>query len=430
MGRPVAFVHVNVIPMDEERVLPDQTVVVRDGLVERVEASQPPPADAEVIDGNGWYLMPGLTDMHVHIEGADELPLYLANGVTTVRNMWGSTGLKRLLGAPDHLKLRDAARPLSPAIYTAGPIMEGAPPTSPLMPVFRSPARAAAAVERQAAAGYDFIKVYDNLSPAVYAAVLVAARRVKLPVVGHVPKQVPLADVLTGGQRTIEHLTGYIDPDAAAGLAGEALLQAARLTREAGVWNVPTLGIYQKLVPPERVGELEQQPGMEFVPPRLRRIWRLFWPMMRRGITYSGADYAERIGALYRQVTRTLHAEGARLCLGTDAPNPYVVPGFSVHDELRYLIEAGLSPFEALAAATRNAAECLGRQAEFGTVAPGLRADLLLLTANPLTDVAHAARRAGVMLRGRWLPEAELQAMLKGGRRRGDLHDSGGRADR
>jgi imidazolonepropionase-like amidohydrolase len=416
--RLVVFSNVNVIPMDSERVLPNQAVIVRDGLIEQVadQGAIDIPMNAQVIEAAGLYLMPGLVDMHVHLKEENELLLFVANGVTAVRDMWGTTGLQLWLGFPHQLQLREKVNQsqlLGPTIYAAGPIMEGEPPTMPLMPVIRTPQEARQSVAWQKAQGYEFVKVYDNLTPDTYDAILLAAREQDLPVIGHVPWQVGLDAVLAGGQLTIEHLSGYIDPEAAAFIIPvDQLDHYAALTRQAGIWNTPTIALYQKIGPGSNREQLENQPGMAYISPRMKAIWRLFATQMSKSLTYEGLDYPGRIDQIYKQMTRALHENGAGILLGTDTDNPYLVPGFSLHEELEHLVDAGLSPFEALAAGTRNAAQALGKLEEFGTIEAGKRADLLLLEANPLEDVGNANRRLGVMLRGRWLPESELQKML------------------
>ena len=414
----VAFVNVNVAPMDRERTLDNQTVIVRDGVIERLGNSEDVdvPGGALIVEGEGKYLMPGLADMHVHIKDENDLLLFVANGVTTVRDMWGTTGFQLRLGFPDQLVLREQINQrqlFGPTLYTAGPVMEGPPATQPLMPVFKTLQEAEKSIDWQAAQGYDFIKVYDQLSVETYHAILRAAQEHGLPVIGHTPKKVGLDSVLAGGQISIEHLTGYIDPDAADFVIPEdKLAYYAEMTRESGVWNCPTIGIYQKLVPDEELERVEQQPGMEHLAPRMRVLWKLFLRGSRGNITYEGSDYPARIAEIYTTMTNVLRDAGARIILGTDAGNPYVVPGFSLHDELGYLVGAGFTPYEAIEAGTRNAAEALGKLDEFGAIAEGKRADLILVEDNPLEDVANVGKRAGVMLRGLWLPEAQLQEML------------------
>ena len=415
---PVAFVNVNVVPMDSERILTNQTVIVRDGIIERIGNSGEVsvPEDAQVIEATGQYLMPGLVDMHVHIKEENELLLFVTHGVTTVRDMWGTTGMQLRLGFPDQLQLRAQIKTgelFGPTLYTAGPLMEGEPATSPLMPVFSTPAEAAESVVWQKTQGYDFIKVYDQLTAETYQAILDAAQEHDLPVVGHAPKQVGLAGVLSGGQLTIEHLTGYIDPDAADFLIPEDQLDHyAILTREVGVWNCPTIGVYQKHVSDEALATLEAQPEMAYISPRMKFFWkRMLRPGAMQNISYNG-DYPARIAEIYTRMTRVLHENGARIILGTDADNPYLVSGASLLDELDYLVEAGFTPYEAIEAGTRNAAEDLGKLDEFGTISEGKQADLILVADNPLQDVTHVRQRVGVMLRGYWLPETQLRELL------------------
>jgi imidazolonepropionase-like amidohydrolase len=420
-----AFVDVTVLPMDSKRLLEHQTVVIRDGVIiqignrDQVEA----PPDAQWIDGRGKYLMPGLVDMHVHVEYPNDLLLFVANGVTSVRNMWGNTGKKRWFGLPDQLAMKKQISEGSlfgPMIYTAGPILEGMPANHPLMRSWTSPQEAAQSVVWQRSQGYDFIKVYDHISPEVYDAILKSAKQQGMTVVGHVPLAVGLDAVLSSGQLTIEHLTGYMDPDAVQFLIPEEQLdEYALLTKRAGVWNCVTLTEYPKSKQsPEKFDELQRQPGMIYQSPATRLLSPFLYYMASKSHTYEGEDYAQRVAELNRRMVQSLHKAGAGLLLGTDAAQSYHLSGFSVHEELTLLVEAGLSPYEALAAGTTNAAIALGKENEFGSVREGQRADLLLLNANPLEDVTNATQRAGVMLRGRWYSHDELQSMLA------DLADS------
>ncbi len=424
----VAFENVNVIPMDsvpsdsilaDGGVVEDQTVIVRQGIIETIGDSdqvQIPP-DALVVDGRGKYLMPGLVDMHIHIEYENDLLLLVANGVTSIRNMWGNTDKKIRFGMPDQLALRrqiEQGSLFGPTIYTTGPVMEGDPPNHPLMTVFKSPQEARQSVAWQSAQGYDFVKVYDHLSPETYQAIIKAAREQDMPVVGHVPFAVGLEGVLASGQHTIEHLTGYIDPDAVEFIIpADRLAEYAVRTQRAGVWNCVTLSEYPKSKEtPEGFQRLQDQPGMIYVSPGTRLFSPFLYLMASKSHTYAGADYPQRIAALNRQMVQALHEAGAGILLGTDAAQAYHLPGFSVHEELAYLVEAGLSPYEALAASTINAAQALGKLDELGTLETGKRADMVLLEKNPLDDVSNVRERAGVMLRGRWLSEAQLQSML------------------
>lgn len=417
----VAFVNVNVIPMDKERILESQTVIVRGLVIETFGDSGQVqvPNGAVVVDGQGKYLMPGLVDMHVHIMFENDMLLLVANGVTSVRNMWGNTGKALQFGLPDQLALRNQIMQgvlFGPTIYTTGPVLEGSPAFHPLADVFDAPEAAKESVVWQKAQGYDFIKVYDHLSPEVYQAIIEAARENDIPVVGHVPFAAGLDGVLASGQQTVEHLTGYIDPDAVKFIIPEDQLdEYAVKTREAGVWNCVTLSEYPKSKEtPEGFERLQHQPGIVYYSPAWKLITPFFYKMSGDSHTYKGADYPQRITALNREMVQALHMTGAGILLGTDAAQAYHIPGFSIHEELTLLVDAGLSPYEAIEAGTRSAAEAMGKSDEFGTIEAGKRADLILLEGDPLSDVGNIQKRAGVMVRGRWLTEEQLQSMLAG----------------
>ena len=410
---PVAvFLNVNVIPMDSERILENQTVIVRDGVIEMIGNSEQVqvPDEALVIDGQGKYLMPGLVDMHVHVTNENELLLFAAHGVTTIRNLWGG------LNGTDHLGWRakiEAGDMFGPTLYTSGPIMEGPPKTVPWMKVYEDPESAADAVNKQIDQGYDFIKVYDYVSLPVYEAVIKTAQARGVMVVGHTPRKVGIDRVLNSGQVTIEHISGIIDADAGEYNVPESdLPEYARKLAEAGIYVCPTIAVYQLYVPDEDLHLLTERPEMDLISPGTKFMWRYFQrPGSISNVTYQG-DYPARMNEMFLNATRILHELGVKFILGTDTDNPYLVPGTSLLDELDYLVEAGFSPYEALETGTRNAAEAMGKLDEFGTIEPGKRADLILLDSNPLQDVSAARHRSGVMLRGRWMTEEQLRLML------------------
>jgi hypothetical protein len=302
----IVITNVNVVPMDRAIVLRNQTVLVRNGIIEKIGERVDAPTDALSVDGTAKYLMPGLVDMHVHIQDKNDLLLLVANGVTTVRNMWGNTDLLLSLGLPDQLILREQIKQgklFGPTLYTTGPIMEGDPSTQPMMLVFKTPQEAARSVTWQKAQGYDFVKVYDHLTVDTYRAIVRASKQNGLPVVGHVPKAVGIAEVLTSGQVTIEHLQGYIDADAAEFLiAEERIAEYANKTSAAGVWNSLTLALYPKnSLPAEQVEKLEKQIGMKYTSPGAQMTTRFLYDQMSQGHTYTGADYATRIAALNKR---------------------------------------------------------------------------------------------------------------------------------
>ena len=422
-----AFVDVRVVPMDGERVLPHQTVIVRGDRIARVGpvADVAVPADAVRIDGNGRYLMPGLADMHCHYESKECAALFLANGVTTVRVMWGR---------PEHLKARariNSGERIGPAMYIAGHIVDGDPPTWSGMTSAGDPAAIDAVVEAQQRDGYDFIKIYNLLSLEVFDALIASSKRRGMPVVGHLPYRVSLEHALESGMASVEHMHRFLEAiqrddspligrvtDAATLIelidyCDESKIPAvARMVRESGGAICPTLVVSEKLSRFDQYKELLQAPDLAYIHPAVAAGWDPAKDPRLSTVTEEGYRRLRASSRMAARIVRALVAEGARVLLGTDAQNPFTVPGFSLHEELRLFVDAGVSPYEAIRAGTSGAAEFLGASDEFGAVREGLRADLILLDANPLDDVGRIAHPVGVMTRGNWLPALELARML------------------
>ncbi|HEV2861408.1 MAG TPA: amidohydrolase family protein [Pyrinomonadaceae bacterium] len=439
--RVTAFEHVNVIPMDRERVLRDQTVVVRDGLVSEVGDARRVrvPAGALRVDGRGKYLLPGLVDMHTHLftdDGhipeelaGDELALMLANGVTTIRLM---------IGRPEHLRLRgevEAGRLLGPTLYVASPQLAGRAYGGGVFNgrVVKTAEDARSAVRDFKAAGYDFIKLTTDITPEVYDAATEAASASGIRVVGHVDTRVGLRRALAAGQQ-IEHLDSYMEAvlrDDAPSKASVSdvgvwrkrnwesldyvddrkVEEVARATAAAGVYTCPTLTFFKQTFAVEPTEEeVRARPDYRYFPAALREsrhaALKRFWTEP------PTAERRRRYQAVRDRLVKAIHDAGGKVMAGSDTPEMFLLYGFTLHRELRNLVAAGLTPYAALEAATRNPAEYLRALDRVGTVARGRRADLLLLEANPLDSIANTERRAGVMVRGRWLPETELRAML------------------
>ena len=420
-----AFVDVTVLPMTGEERLEHRTVVARGDRIESISPSAQAaiPPDAKLVDGAGRFLMPGLADLHVHLRSAEEFILYLANGVTTVRN---------LNGGPVHLTWRweiEQKQELGPRIFTSGAILDGDPPVFYGNRVLRTVAEARAEVRRQGRAGYDAIKVYSLLPPELYDAVVEESAVVGLPVVGHVPYGVGVERALAAGQKSLEHLYGYVNAAEAEGSAlqgrwdyrrlyGAVEIDPKRLeelavaTAKAGVWNCPTLVGIDHMVPEEEARQLLSRPYMEALPPMLRGIWNPRSGYLKEYMAESSPELRRQGRQTRRQIVRALHQAGARLLLGTDAGAPYTAPGFSIHEELQNLVDSGLTPYEAIRTGTSAAAEFLGVTDRQGTIEVGKVADLLLLESDPLESVAHLRLRVGVMARGFWLPETQLRQFL------------------
>jgi hypothetical protein len=367
--------------------------------------------------------MPGLVDAHFHLQDDDAddrrlLQMLVANGVTSILNLYGT---------PSMLDLRrrvDRSDVLGPTIYTSGPYISDAPRWQPKADEVEH------LVLEQKRAGYDLIKTHGDFSREAFRRLCAVARREHMKVIGHAPRNLGVEPMFAEHMDAVAHSEEFLyayfffsapdlsqaDPVARRQFlksAEERIPALATATAKAGMWVVPNVVAYRMIVEQGKdLAAVLARPETKFLPPRIAADWqpghnrydRKYPPEMAEHMTW-------RLGLLSK-LTAAFGRSGVRMMAGTDAPIPGVLPGFSLHDELRLLVAAGLTPYQALRTATANPAEFLGRPGEFGTVAAGARADLLLLDANPLLDVANAARRAGVMVRGRWLTEKRLKALL------------------
>lgn len=428
-GRPAAaataFVNVSVIPMDRNRVISGQTVVVEGAHIVSMgpAASARIPSGATRVDGAGKYLIPGLAEMHAHVppgnateaDIARMLELFALNGVTTVRSM---------LGIPRHLGFRDrAARGeiLSPRIWTSGPSFNGASAPDP-----DSSARMARA---EKALGYDFFKIHPGVSRVAFDSMAANADRLGIRFAGHVPLAVGVERAIEARYWSIDHLDGFVEALATGarpttpqedGWFGFALmdrLDETRLPRlvaavkAAGVWMVPTTAFFEALMGEESVEQLLARPELRYVADNFIRQWPATTTQLRGDPTATAAT-RRRYLELRRRLLKAMHDGGVGIVLGSDAPQLWNAPGFSLVHELRSYVAAGLTPYQALATGTRNVAAFLGNQGEAGTLEVGKRADLILLDANPLSDISNISRRAGVMIGGWWLSRAEIERRL------------------
>lgn len=419
-----AFVNVNVVPMNEETVLTGRTVIVTDGIVAIVGdvESTVLPDDAAVVDGTDRYLMPGLTEMHGHVPEQVSrdfdrvMTLFVANGVTTVRGM---------LGRLSHLALRRkiiADELTAPRLITSGPSLNGNS--------VDGPENGARMVREQHAAGYDLLKIHPGLTRSEFDAIASAANAAGMPFAGHVPEDVGVARALEAGIATIDHLDGYMamllpphdDPSGGYGgffgvfladqARGSEIAGVAAETAAAGVWNVPTQSLFEHVVSPLSPDEMAYWPEMQYMPQSIVRRWQDYKEDLQADPQYTDAT-AERAIRLRRRLILALHEADAGLLLGSDSPQFFNVPGFALHRELGLLVEAGLSPYEAIATGTVNPATFFGDSDTHGTIQSGKSADLVMLDANPLEDIANTRRVHGVMLRGRWLSRRDLDRMLE-----------------
>ena len=408
-AKAVAFTDVTVVPMDSNRLLARQTVVVTGDRITAVgaTAATPVPEGATRIDGRGKYLMPGLAEMHGHIppptaprEFVDNvLFLYVASGVTTVRGMQG---------APGQLELRDAAKRgeiVAPTLYLAGPQFSGGS--------VKSVEDAIARVRQQKSEGWDLLKVQEGLSPPVYEAMAKTAREVGIRFGGHVPDEVGVRRVLESGQDTIDHIDNYAEE-----LEGmtkpvdeQALDQYVAQTKKAGAWVVPTMLVWETLRGPVTLESRTSLPELRYLPAAQVEQWTKQLESRLKNPQFDAAQAKMYIANRVR-VLKALHAGGVGILLGSDAPQQFNVPGFSLHREIRSMAEAGMSPYDIVKSGTANVGAYFKNVDAFGTVATGQRADLILVDADPLQDLANITKRSGVMVRGRWLPSSEIDSRL------------------
>ena len=410
----IAFTHVDVVPMDSERVLRDQTVLVEQGRIRRLGPADDIqiPANVTIVDGSGKYLMPGLAEMHGHMPGGDVeemvMFLYVANGVTTVRGMLGQEGHRELR------RKAAAGEIVAPTLYMAGPSFSGGSVTSP--------EQAARRVRTQKEQGWDLLKIHPGLTLPEYDALAMTAHEVGIRFGGHVPADVGLEHAISMGQETFDHLDGFIEYLNAfdESIDRSSLDELVTMVKAADAWVVPTLVLWDVGI----IGRGNAQAMADF--PEMR-----YWPKRNIPGVVEGVDgWVRRHAAGAQQaqadpeaadlwadnrlqVLKALSDGGVGILMGTDSPQIFSVPGFSLHREMQAMAEAGMSPYEILVSGTRAVGEYFRRSDTFGTVAVGRRADLILLNSNPLDGIGNVADRAGVMVRGRWFSESYIQERLE-----------------
>ena len=374
----IVLTDVRVVPMTSEQRLDNQTVIISGGRILAIEpaGSTAYPAGAVAINGRGRVLVPALIDMHVHLKRAD-LPAYLRAGITTVRNMWGHDAVAAMKREIESGSL------VGPSIYSTSNGLDGTPPQWPFTRLVLDARDADSVVQHVVAEGWSAVKVYQQLQADVYDSIMFAAQRRGIPVDGHVPTAVTVQRALQLRQRSIEHLSGYdravsrrsgTGSFAWADIDDSMFPELVRQTVAAGTWNCPTMAIFLQLA--------QQHPAAE----------------------------RATIIANRRRLVRELVRQGARLLAGTDSGIDVVSPGVSIHDELRELVAAGLSPFQALRAATADAGTFLGVP-HLGTIVVGAPAELMLLDNDPLVNIANTSRLAGLIRRGTWYSASALDSI-------------------
>jgi hypothetical protein len=400
----VAFVNVRVLTMDSPVLLPAGSVLVKDGTIAAINPRSLPSGTCRV-DGAGRVLMPGLSDMHVHTDER-EMPLFLANGVTLAREM---NGTPKMVALRERIARGEA---IGPRLLVASPLLVGIPFKNVRYRLITSAEDAGAAARDAKATGYDYLKIYDGLTRAEYDTLVAAGRALGLPLDGHIPADVGLAGVLDAGQY-LQHMDKIAFALAGHTMDTSKLAEARRLFDGRGAWVTPTLASLHALdiARTTEYAAALARPEMVYIDSGSMGWWR---SLTGDGVHASASRFYQFESALLHVLRET----NTRFLLGTDAANPLMVAGFSVHDELETIIrDGGFSPFDALRTATRNVGEFLGDSLT-GRVVVGARADLLLVDADPLSDIAVLRKPAGVMAHGRWFDRAQLDSMLAIARQR------------
>lgn len=432
-GDIIAFTNVNVIPMDEERVLSDQTVIIRDGRIGKIgsTSSIKVPSGATKIDGNGQYLIPALADMHVHMVGEawnimfppeaqfspEDLDFskflfpYVANGVTTVQVM---------SALPEHIALRDEisqGEMLGPRLIL-GRLIDGPRQAwpQPISTWVETAAEARQAVLDAKEAGYDMIKVYSFLNQESYDSIVATAQEVDMPVCGHIPVDLSVEYILDKGQDLIVHAE-EVKKHAQGNYDQERIDYFAKIIAESDTWITPTHITIRNLLAvfDDHEKEFARPEARYFQHPMHQGIWsyvihKVYLPMPPE----HRQKIRDEFELFERPLTKALHDRGAKLMSGTDTLIlPNLLPGFALHSELEELVDVGLTPYEALRTSTTHPFEFLGELDEAGTVEVGKRADLVLLEENPLDNISNTQKIAGVMIQGRWLSRSYLDKMLE-----------------
>jgi imidazolonepropionase-like amidohydrolase len=401
----LAIAHVNVVDVVNGRILTDTTVAIGGATIVSATPHGTPAADARVVDGRGKYLIPGLWDMHAHMQAAGEpwLPLYVANGVTGIRDMGSDLDVI--------LHMRDATasgRLLGPRIFAAGPILDDAPGDWPFRMRVKTADDGRAAVQLLARRGVDLIKVHDHTPRDAFFAIAEEARRQHLPLAGHVPSALSVPEVIDAGQTDIEHLSNLQLWKPCSGgetYRPEACRSFFEMLARRHIWQTPTIAAWVEIATIGTAASNVSADRMAYATSAMRKMWAgnqsLFaTPEVIRSLR-AGADVGAR-------VTSDLAKAGVPILAGCDG----MIAGFCVGDELAAMVHGGMTPAAALQTATLNPARYFGLESTIGGIAAGKTANLVLLDANPLTDITNVRRVNAVILGGRLLERSELDRVL------------------
>ncbi len=421
---PLLIENVSVINVRDGSISENQYVAIDSGIIVSItDKAGVTHSSKNVIDGTGKFLMPGLAEMHAHIptettwggKVKNTLFLYVSQGVTTIRGMQGNEL---------HLELRSKAEQqeiISPRIYTSSPPLNGS--------TVKTIEEADEKVRKYAADGYDLLKILPGIKLEVFDQIVKTAKEVGIPFAGHVPADVGVRHAIESGFASIDHMDGYLT-----GLAPESITSSTEsgffgynytdaadtslidelvtMTRENKVWVVPTQTLFTRWFSPGDPNEYAAQPEMKYMPEDIIENWVASKKRMIEAENFNETQWRKYID-IREKILLELHRNGKGLILGSDAPQVFNVPGFSIHHELGDMLDVGLTPLEAIQTGTINAAKYFDMEGLFGEVIENASADLILVNTNPLEDLSTIKNHAGVVVRGRWLSPEEIAKELE-----------------
>lgn len=421
---PLLIENVSVINVRDGSITENQYVAIDSGIIVSItDKAGVMHSSKNVIDGTGKFLMPGLAEMHAHIptettwggKVKNTLFLYVSQGVTTIRGMQGNEL---------HLELRSKAEQqeiISPRIYTSSPPLNGS--------TVKTIEEADEKVRKYAADGYDLLKILPGIKLEVFDQIVKTAKEVAIPFAGHVPADVGVRHAIESGFASIDHMDGYLT-----GLAPESVTSTTEsgffgynytndadtslidelvtMTRDNNVWVVPTQTLFTRWFSPGDPNEYAAQPEMKYMPKDIIENWVASKKRMIESENFNETQWRKYID-IREKFLLALHRNGKGLILGSDAPQVFNVPGFSIHHELGDMLDVGLTPLEAIQTGTINAAKYFDMEGQFGEVIENASADLILVNTNPLEDLSTIKNHAGVVVRGRWLSPEEIAKELE-----------------
>ena len=411
--------HVNIVDVNTGKILKNKTVAIDSNRITGIYDKEIVGSGSTiVIDGKGKYLIPGLWDMHAHYKWShvDLDPLLIANGITGIREMWGD--MPAFVDIPKRSQHEGL---LSPDVYLSADLIDGNPPSFPAgCLVVTTPDEAADAVKKQIDKDVDFIKVYSSLSEECFMAIAMEARKRNIPFAGHIPNRVSIYKAIEEGMASSEHLYGFLNACSSVDTSNETLVSTfsekkfdsiCSVLAKSSMWLCPTITVNRAM---SYLNDtiFTNDPRKSYLPGYVLEIWNLKMNPYTKSQIDNFSNSARGRYLFELSLIGKMNEKGVKFLAGTDCPNPYVFPGFSLHDELSLMVKGGMPVLDALRSATINPAIFMNKKADFGTVEIGKIASLILLNKNPLENIENTKTIETVIVRGKVYNRKALDLML------------------